>query len=67
MSPAARSLHATPRNGEKLWQFMTGAGVNAPLITYAVDGKQFVAVAGGGHRLFDFPLGDTVIAFGLPE
>ena len=55
------------RNGEKLWQFMTGAGVNAPPITYAVDGKQFVAVAAGGHRLFDFPLGDAVIAFGLPE
>ena len=46
---------------------MTGAGVNAPPITYAVDGKQFVAVAAGGHRLFDFPLGDAVIAFGLPE
>ena len=28
---------------------------------------QFVAVAAGGHKLFDFPLGNAVIAFGLPD
>jgi len=54
-------------DGAKLWHFNTGAGVNAPLVSYAVDGTQFVAVASGGHRLFDFPLGDAVIAFGLPD
>ena len=41
--------------------------VNAPPVTYAVDGKQFVAVAAGGHKLFDFPLGNAVIAFGLTD
>lgn len=54
-------------DGAKLWHFNTGAGVNAPPVSYAVDGTQFVAVASGGHRLFDFPLGDAVIAFGLPD
>ena len=55
------------QDGAKLWHFNTGAGVNAPPVTYAVDGKQFVVVAAGGHKLFNFPLGDAVIAFGLPE
>ena len=55
------------QDGAELWHFNAGAGVNAPPVTYAVDGKQFVAVAAGGHKLFDFPLGDAVIAFGLPD
>ena len=55
------------KDGAKLWHFNTGAGVNAPPVTYTVEGKQFVAVASGGHKLFNFPLGDAVIAFGLPD
>ena len=55
------------QDGAELWHFNAGAGVNAPPVTYAVDGKQFVAVAAGGHKLFDFPLGDVVVAFGLPD
>ena len=55
------------RDGKALWRFNTGAGVNAPPVTYRAGGKQFVAVAAGGHRLFKFPLGDAVIAFGLPD
>jgi len=55
------------QSGRRLWRFATGAGVNAPPITYRVDGRQFVAVASGGHALFNFPLGDTVIGFALPE
>ena len=55
------------QDGTALWHFNAGAGVNAPPVTYAVDGKQFVAVAAGGHKLFDFPLGNAVIAFGLPD
>ena len=62
--------HFVARNaedGKVLWRFNTGAGVNAPPVSYTVRGRQFVAVAAGGHRLFRFPLGDTVIAFGLPD
>ena len=55
------------QDGAALWRFNAGAGVNAPPVTYTVDGKQFVAVAAGGHKLFDFPLGNAVIAFGLPD
>lgn len=53
--------------GERLWRFQSGAGVNAPPITYKVGGTQYVAVAAGGHHLFGFPQGDAVIAFALPD
>ncbi len=32
---------------KELWRFETGAGINAPPITYEVDGTQYVAVAVG--------------------
>lgn len=35
--------------GEKLWHFNLGSGVNAPPVTYRVNGKQYVAVAAGGN------------------
>jgi alcohol dehydrogenase (cytochrome c) len=53
--------------GERLWRFQTGAGVNAPPISYAVEGRQYVAVASGGSRLFGFRPGGALIAFELPE
>jgi quinohemoprotein ethanol dehydrogenase len=36
------------KTGELLWQWQTGAGADAPAITYEVDGTQFVAIASGG-------------------
>ena len=36
-------------SGEALWHFNNGARVSASPITYAVKGKQFVAVAAGGN------------------
>ena len=53
--------------GELLWQVKGSAGVNAPPVTYQVDGKQYVAVAAGGNSLFGFKQGDAVLAFALPE
>ena len=32
---------------QKLWEFNTNAGVNAPPMTYSVDGKQYVAILVG--------------------
>jgi len=54
-------------SGQQIWSYQCDAGVNAPPITYAIGGKQFVAVAAGGNALFGFKQGDTVMAFGLPE
>jgi alcohol dehydrogenase (cytochrome c) len=36
------------KTGDLLWQWQTGAGADAPAITYEVDGTQFVAIAAGG-------------------
>jgi plastocyanin len=36
------------RTGELLWQWQTGAGADAPAITYEIDGVQYVAIAVGG-------------------
>jgi len=52
--------------GERLWRFNCGAGVNAPPITYEIDGRQYVAVAVGGSALFGFRQGETVVVFALP-
>ncbi|HEX7051049.1 MAG TPA: PQQ-binding-like beta-propeller repeat protein [Longimicrobiales bacterium] len=51
--------------GELLWQFHTGAGVNAAPITYMVNGVQYVAVASGGNYQLDTPRGDNLIVFAL--
>ncbi|MDZ4863547.1 MAG: PQQ-binding-like beta-propeller repeat protein [Gemmatimonadota bacterium] len=52
--------------GAQLWSWQCDAGVNAPPISYAVGGKQYIAVAVGGNALFGFTQGDMVMAFGLP-
>jgi alcohol dehydrogenase (cytochrome c) len=36
------------KTGELLWQWQTGAGADAPAITYEIDGTQYVAIAAGG-------------------
>ena len=54
-------------SGERLWQFQCGAGVNAPPISYAIDGKQYVAVAAGGSALWGFRQGGAVIVFGVAD
>lgn len=53
--------------GRERWSYQCDAGVNAPPITYAVGGRQYVAVAVGGNALFGFKQGDIVMAFALPE
>jgi len=47
------ALDAT--TGKPLWQFQTGGGIEAGPMSYAADGKQYVAVA-AGRALFVFAL-----------
>ncbi|HMM75322.1 MAG TPA: PQQ-binding-like beta-propeller repeat protein [Gammaproteobacteria bacterium] len=54
------------RDGKPLWSDPVDAGVNAPPVTYAVGGRQYVAVAAGGNALFGFKTGDELIAYALP-
>jgi alcohol dehydrogenase (cytochrome c) len=71
------ALHA--RTGAKLWSFRTGAGHRGAAVSYAVNGRQYVAtttgwqqtVAGGAaFGLFPqetFRQGSTLVVFALPE
>ncbi len=52
-------------DGDRLWSFSCGAGIHAPPVSYAIEGRQFVAVAASGHPYLGSPQGDTVIAFAL--
>jgi len=54
------------KTGKKLWEYQCGAGVNAPAVSYAVGGKQYVAVAAGGNTQLDFKRGNSVLVFALP-
>ena len=53
-------------DGKRLWSDPVSAGVNAPPVTYASAGRQFVAVAAGGNALFGYQTGDELIAYALP-
>jgi quinoprotein glucose dehydrogenase len=52
--------------GKQLWQARLPAGAQATPMTYAVNGKQYVVIAAGGHGSFGTKLGDYVIAYALP-
>jgi glucose dehydrogenase len=54
-------------SGSRLWSFNCGAGVNAPPVTYELDGQQYVAVAAGGSQIWGFRQGGAVIVFSLPK
>jgi glucose dehydrogenase len=51
--------------GEVLWQFQCGAGVNAPPVSYSVNGKQYIAVAAGGNVQLNYKRGNSVFVFSL--
>lgn len=53
-------------NGKLLWQYQAEAGVNAPPITYQIDGVQYVAVAAGGNQIWGYKQGDGLMVFRLP-
>jgi glucose dehydrogenase len=52
--------------GRQLWSSPTDAGVNAPPITYEIDGVQYVAVAATGLQTLNTPRGDAMLVFSLP-
>ena len=51
--------------GAALWHYQAEYGVNAPPVSYMVDGKQYIAVAAGGNSLFGYEVGDEVLTFSL--
>ena len=53
------------RNGAKLWEFMTDAGVNTTVTTFEYRGKQHVAVHAGGGMFANGKRGDGIWMFSL--
>jgi len=51
--------------GEKVWQFQTGAGVNAAPMAFTLDGKLHIAVAAGGNAQINTSRGGTVLVFSV--
>ncbi len=45
------------RTLQELWSFNTGTGINAPAISYSVNGKQYIAVLAGSKQS-QFVIGD---------
>lgn len=53
------------RNGAKLWEFMTDAGVNTTATTFEHNGKQYVVVDAGGGVFANGKRGDEIWMFSL--
>jgi alcohol dehydrogenase (cytochrome c) len=56
------------RDGKALYRFNVGGPINGGVITYSVNGKQYVAVMSGNATAFWLakPGSSTVIIFALP-
>lgn len=77
--PEGNFLALNARTGERLWKFQTGSGHRGGPISYAVNGKQYIATPSGwgsftAGRLAEFfpelegaRQGATIYAFALPE
>jgi quinoprotein glucose dehydrogenase len=54
-------------DGSQLWEDRLPAGGQSTPMSYAIDGKQYVVTAAGGHGSFGTKTGDYVIAYTLAE
>jgi alcohol dehydrogenase (cytochrome c) len=74
-TPSGQFVALDARSGEQLWQYNCGSGHHSSPSTYAVDGKQYIAVpVGWGAWVEGFlpgmmggPHGQALFVFALPE
>jgi len=45
--PSGEVMALDAKSLQKLWEFNTGGGLNAPPVTFSVDGKQYIAILVG--------------------
>jgi alcohol dehydrogenase (cytochrome c) len=73
--PTGEAVAFDAASGRLLWQFQTGSGVHSNPVTYAVNGKQYVAVLSGwggwlegfAPELYGATRGSAVTVFALGE
>lgn len=53
------------QTGELLWQDKSDFGVNAPPISYTINGQQYIAVVSGGNSILGYKQGDAVLVYKL--
>jgi quinohemoprotein ethanol dehydrogenase len=51
--------------GMQVWEFQTGAGMNAPAISFEKDGTQYIAAYSGGNLFQGSARGDSLWLFSL--
>jgi alcohol dehydrogenase (cytochrome c) len=78
-NPEGEFFALDAKSGNKLWSYQTGAGNRGGSVSYAVNGRQYIATSTGWHSsvvggavlgLFpdqDWRLGSTLVVFALPE
>jgi quinoprotein glucose dehydrogenase len=55
------------KTGKTLWTVALPAGGQATPIVYEQNGREYVAIFAGGHHFMETPMGDSIIAYALPE
>jgi quinoprotein glucose dehydrogenase len=55
------------RTGRRLWQARLPAGGQATPMTYLANGRQYVAIAAGGHGGLGTKPGDDLMVYALPQ
>jgi quinoprotein glucose dehydrogenase len=61
-------LHAIDlKTGKEVWHDALPGGGQANVMTYAVDGRQYVVVMAGGHHFMKTPVSDALVAYALPQ
>jgi len=61
-------LHAIDlRTGKTVWTAPLPAGGQATPIVYEQNGREYVVIFAGGHHFMETPMGDSIVAYALPE
>jgi PQQ-dependent dehydrogenase (methanol/ethanol family) len=66
-TPDGQFLAFDAKSGKQLWSYRAEGGVTAPPVTYALGGRQFVAVAAGGNYQINATRSDDLLVFALPQ
>jgi len=55
------------RTGKTVWSVPLPGGGQATPIVYQQGGREFVAIFAGGHHFMETPMGDSIVAYALPN
>ena len=66
---AYRFVDFLQKTGQKLWEARLPAGGQATPMSFVSDktGKQYVVVMAGGHGSLGTKMGDSLVAYALPD